>query len=311
MKSLIRREPIRLSRRSFIRGSTALITSCLLLPRKSRAWTHGGGGGGGGYVAKAVHFDGIAELSIASLSSVDNHLFSAIGWMKQILTAIPSVGNNDVFTVDPNGNYSPNLGPNTNSTIPGYYNMVSVVNDATNTNSEQSQTIYNSISGEGGFENNVWQCIILSFDTSGVLTGFMPGAGKTYSGDTDVTDPAGWFTQGAAPFVISTNGRSLYFGNDSFGDGFLGDLADWRILPGISLLNGSSPGADIPLATRRMIIDADGKPVNPAVLTAFLGTPGAVLFSGDATGFPVNQGTGGAFAVTAGSLTNASTSPSD
>jgi hypothetical protein len=55
----------------------------------------------------------------------------------------------------------------------------------------------------------------------------------------------------------------------------------------------------------------NGKPVN-------LGTNGqtptgtipAMFFSGDASGFPTNQGTGGAFTLT-GSLTNASTSPSD
>jgi len=64
-------------------------------------------------------------------------------------------------------------------------------------------------------------------------------------------------------------------------------------------------------ANRRKFIDAIGKPV-------FLGSDGslptgvapAMFFSGDSTAFATNRGTGGPFTLT-GSLTNASTSPSD
>jgi len=59
-------------------------------------------------------------------------------------------------------------------------------------------------------------------------------------------------------------------------------------------------------ANRRKFIDDDGKPVNPSEYPA----GAAMLFSGDAAAFPVNQGSGGEFTLT-GELTNASTSPSD
>jgi hypothetical protein len=56
-------------------------------------------------------------------------------------------------------------------------------------------------------------------------------------------------------------------------------------------------------------ITADNKPVNPATAIAAYGQP-ALLFSGDASAFAINKGTGGAFTLT-GALTNATTSPSD
>lgn len=52
-----------------------------------------------------------------------------------------------------------------------------------------------------------------------------------------------------------------------------------------------------------------GKPVDPAVASAAFGAP-TILFSGDSTTYPANQGSGGAFTLT-GTLTNSSTSPSD
>lgn len=62
-------------------------------------------------------------------------------------------------------------------------------------------------------------------------------------------------------------------------------------------------------ANRRKFIDVSGKPVDPAEAVAAFGNP-AIMFSGNATEFVTNQGTGGAFVVT-GAITDASTSPSD
>ncbi len=80
------------------------------------------------------------------------------------------------------------------------------------------------------------------------------------------------------------------------------EYADFQVYPGVT--------ADLSVeATRRLFISDTGKPVDPAVAIAALGQP-AILFSGDATTFGTNQGTGGTFTLT-GNLTNASTSPSD
>lgn len=63
-------------------------------------------------------------------------------------------------------------------------------------------------------------------------------------------------------------------------------------------------------ANRRKFIAADGKPVNPSIAIAAFGIP-AIRFSGDATTYTTNQGSGGAFLLTGTALTNAGTSPSD
>ena len=71
-------------------------------------------------------------------------------------------------------------------------------------------------------------------------------------------------------------------------------------------------GAFVDLSTvgnRRKFIDGAGKPVDPATAAAAFGTP-IIRFSGDHTGFATNLGGGGAFTLV-GSLTNASTGPSD
>jgi hypothetical protein len=75
---------------------------------------------------------------------------------------------------------------------------------------------------------------------------------------------------------------------------------------GASLLTAG----DIPEVSRRLFIDANGKPVDPATATSSLGAAGTILLSGGASMFATNQGSGGAFTLT-GIVTDASTSPSD
>lgn len=80
------------------------------------------------------------------------------------------------------------------------------------------------------------------------------------------------------------------------------EFADLQIYPGVDL--------DLTVtANRRLFISDTGKPVDPAIAVAALGPP-AILFSGNASTFATNQGTGGAFTTT-GVITNAATSPSD
>lgn len=111
----------------------------------------------------------------------------------------------------------------------------------------------------------------------------------------------------AAAFSQIWNGMRVVIGNDEvFARVLVADIAELRIHPGVSLLDESG---NIPLATKELFFDSNNKPVDPAVATAELGAP-CMLFSGDASTFGTNQGTGGAFTTT-GTLTNASTSPSD
>ena len=139
---------------------------------------------------------------------------------------------------------------------------------------------------------DAWICFMCGGDMDN------PTAKKMYFGDTDVTTGADNVAGG-----MVYNGVPFFIGTDGFGNDYIGDMADLRIMIG-QYVDFSVE------ANRRLFIDASGKPVDPVTTTATLGGPGCVLFSGDATGFAVNQGTGGAFSLT-GTLTNASTSPSD
>ncbi len=235
-------------------------------------------GGGGGYTASAVHFDGDAWLDIASLTATDNDKFSVAFWFK----ASPVQGA-DFFVTDPNGGY-------TTQTLWDTGKIEVQLGNAA------GDTYF--ILGTSGNPDATWHCLIASGETNHA-DGLKPG--KLYLDDVDVTVPQ----DGVGAFTMAFNGLEFVFGSDTFGSTIVGDIADVRIMPGVSLL----VAGDIPEATRRLFIDANGKPVDPATATATLGAP-RILFSGDATGFATNQGTGGTFTLT-GSLTNASTSPSD
>ncbi len=254
----------------------------------------GGGGGGGSYLAKAVHFDSGAYLSTSALSGIGGvTTFSTVGWVKY------SVLTDTVFfwVVDPENNYL-------SYTIIEKAGNPAEHFDAVFSNSDFSSN-YELVGANGDLSSTVppigfWYCFISSanvnFSTGNKL-------GRVYASDTDVSGPV---NDAQAAFSIALSGLPFFVGNDTFSPTASFDMADLRIMPGVSLLDG---GGDIPLATRRLFIDATGKPVDPAVATAALGAP-CILFSGDHTTFPVNQGTGGAFTLT-GALTDASTSPSD
>lgn len=236
-------------------------------------------GGGGDYTASAVHFDGSAWLGCNSLVATDNGLLSFVFWEK-IAAADYSAAT--ILVSDPNA-------------FETY-----VVGTASGANRSFQARVNDGGANTGGpdaigagFPPDQWNCVIVTLDSQA-------GTGKVYRGDTDVS--AGWAAD--TGFSGAFNGLPFFVGGDG-GGGTTGDFADIRIMPGVSLLTTG----DISEATRRLFIDAGGKPVNPAVATAALGAP-CILFSGNAAAFPTNQGTGGAFTLT-GSLTNASSSPSD
>lgn len=238
------------------------------------------GGGPAPYHADAVNFDGDTWLDIANLTATDNDKFSVVFWFK----AAPIQGAN-FFVTDPNGGYTTQALWDTNKI------EVQLGNAAGN---------QYFILGTSNNPDATWHCLIASGETN-FADGMKPG--KIYIDDVDVTMPQ----DGGGAFTMAFNGLEFVFGSDTFGSTIEGDIADVRIMPGVSLL----VAGDIPLLTRRLFIDAGGKPVDPATATATLGAP-RILFSGNATpgSFDLNQGTGGAFTLT-GELTNAGTSPSD
>jgi len=239
--------------------------------------------GGGGYTAPAVHFDGSTKLEIASMTATDSFDVMWSGWFKTT-TAKP------FFCSDPDDTanslwYVPSIAP-----ADGYGAELGDI-PFVNTVETQSRGV-SSIDGE-------WHHCIFAANTNHALGSRVL---KFYVDDVGITPtPSADF---GIAFKAAFNGVNHVFGSDGF-DFFTGDIADFRLFIGPVIL----VAGDIPLATRRLFIDADGKPVAPSVATATLGA-GDILFSGGASAFGTNQGTGGAFTIT-GSLTDASTSPSD
>jgi len=238
------------------------------------------GGGPAPYHADAVHFDGNTFLSIASLAATNNSRFSISGWIK---LAAADLGNGWSLLANDTQN---------NDGIFDFRSDIIVECKFVSPSAGASTVIVsNEVTSE------VWVNFIFSVDNSAQQAAL-------YINDTAITFSATNFPSPAVNFLY--NGLDCFFGSDGYGDNGIADFADCRAQIGTSWLDG---GGLIPEATRRLFIDAGGKPVDPATATGTLGAP-TILFSGDATGFGTNQGTGGTFTTT-GTLTNASTSPSD
>lgn len=242
---------------------------------------------GGGYAASAVHFDGATWLTNASLTAVDSQYLSYSMWLR----VSANVNNYRVIAAtDPEDGYNNWMFLNGVTRIFGAEVAASNLTAGAETSSSQPYPV------------DTWFHVLGSYDTSIGPTGRC----KLY------IDNVAWNfgppnqevvgSPGIVPFE-HWNALPLWIGADSFADDeFVGDMADVWIAPNVYLLDGSG---DIPTATLRRFISASGKPQNPAGFPS-----GAVLLSGNAAGFATNQGTGGSFTTT-GTLTNASSSPSD
>lgn len=252
--------------------------------------------GGSAYTAKAVHFDGAVKLINAAVASSDSGVASFAQWFRVATfpdqyyvtfsvdpsgAVNPGGGNNTTFNIQANGTIEPTFGPGANN---DYYGLIS---------SPTTTLAWHHVMATVDFRKDPPLIRMREDDVDVDLSGADDGR-------------SGFLTTSSK---VDFNGLPLWVGSDDDSPDlggpfpFTGDMADFWIAPGVSLLDETG---DIPLATRRLFIDGSGKPVNPSGFPA----GGAVLLSGDHTTFATNQGTGGAFTVT-GTLTNATTSPSD
>lgn len=250
--------------------------------------------GGGGYTAKAVHFDGDTWLENTSLTATDSNFFSFSVWFRNTTTSNMNYGL--LFVVDSENNYTTffdfqGAAPDTALVL-----QMSMEDEA---GSKGVNTHY----APGTDTDMNWHHLLFSGET-GQTSG--SNARKLFLDDVDV----GTLTSDQGPFQMVFNGKSFWFGADSFGggpgSGILGDIADAWIAPNVNLISGGT----IPVGTRRKFISASMKPVD-------LGSDGstptgaapAIFLSGDHSSFGSNKGTGGSFALT-GTLTDAASSPS-
>ncbi len=235
--------------------------------------------GGGGYTASAVHFDGTSYLSIASLTATDSGNFGQAFYVK----AAASGGSETIWQVDPADTFTS-----------GGFLLVGNAQLTLKDGGDSIGTPSTIVAAD-----DAWHCVVMAGATN------HPDGSKKLKIYLDRVDVTETWIDGQPAFILLFNGLPLFVGDDGFAEGLIGDIADLRIAPGQDWFTGS----DIASATLDLFQDAITlKPVDPAVATLALGDP-AVLFSGDATTFGTNQGTGGAFTLT-GSLTNATTSPS-
>jgi len=234
----------------------------------------------GGYHASAVHFagDGNTYLNIASLTAPgDSTGFCSYSlWFNGTSWANGSA----MFVADPENNYTSDLETRILATV---HETRSIFADATDANTIFAST--NVVSAG-------WHNLLVSVQTNlGVGSKILQMYLDDISSISAIADTH-------AAFLMTYNGKSFWIGDDGFSDSYSGDLADVWIAPGVFVDFSVT-------ANRRKFISAAGKPVDPSGFPA-----SAMLFSGNATGFLVNQGTGGAFTAN-GTITNASTSPSD
>jgi hypothetical protein len=256
------------------------------------------------YTARAVHFNGTSSLAIDALSCQDSPVSSTSFWFRNaFFDAAPGGGAGGVSVGGLSMSSKIIIRPPPPDVFQifgtGIYSQLGIVISdffyATAVTGQPGKRF--SLETNNNVNDGLWHHIMSSVSTNFPANSKL---GKIYVDDVDVTNIL-QDNDDEIP-VIDINGGNFSLGFDGIGYGTseVMDIADFWFAPGVSLLTDG----DITEASRRMFINADGKPVNPSQFPE-----AAVLFSGDQTTFLVNQGTGGDFAVT-GAVTNADSSPS-
>jgi len=233
-----------------------------------------------GYTTDAVTFDGVSDdinMATWNTAPTDSGMFSASFWILR--------GNEGNDTIMEHGSQRVRIqaGAGENISITVSDNVGTIIQRG------------NSVAGT--LPISVWTHVGVSADVN--------------SGDTsnlrisiqDVPQAVNYLNLGTGDIELSANDVTIGASNTGTQRTAM-DLADFWYFPGVFL------DWDL-LATRRLFIDASGKPVDlGATGNTPTGSSPPVFCKGDATTFPNNLGTDNPFVVT-GALANAPTSPSD
>lgn len=254
------------------------------------------------YIAKAVHFDGSTVFSATIAPAASPRLT----WGFWFRIADPGV---------PNVNYNPfgfNIHSEPTATSTSYMNISSyngdlgersVGNDNGNNTDYDQESCYDT--PVDVYEYGTWYWCSSFIDVSDANPA--NHVNRMCLNDTVFTflqNSCGDFSSGAFN-ILFAGLMKIGFISEAIDTPFTGDVADLWIAPGQFI--------DFSVTeNRRKFISASNKPVNLGVNGATpTGTAPVIFFSGDASSFgQPNLGSGGAFSHT-GSLTDASTSPSD
>ncbi len=262
-----------------------LLTAVLVLvSAHSDAWFKKGTSSGGGYSIGAVHFDGSSNLGRgANITASNPTSFLQSIWVSNqtlIGNVIPIVStDNSIFEL-----YTRSI---SGGGMPSVYMFAS--GGAIVSGLARVAEIPLNLAGPA------WHQIIIS--------GFI-GSPWTIQVVLDGVLISPILTGGLATAIAFNEENDFYIGRDGDGNFYLGDMAQYYLLLDNSPFDLSEPANVLKFRS------AGGKPVN--LLTSGAPTP-LLLFDGTAspTGFQVNQGSLGNVFTLTGTLTNASSSPSD
>ena len=237
------------------------------------------------YHVNAVHFNGTNYLAIASLGATDSPMYGFSLWLR---FSGATTGFNLAWGHDSLGSQRPAAA--FSQVSPGEFYIIFEV--GANKFEVHSNLVLTP---------NVWHHVMGAFNTN-----FVPGSRQAKIYVDGVEGQILSVNVGAA-FGSVYNLKDMRFGADQYGGKQVADFAEVVIAPGQNWLTAG----DITPAFRNLFRDpTTGKPANLATYVSTIGQP-SVLFSGNASTFPVNKGWGGAFTVVGGGLSNATTSPSD
>jgi hypothetical protein len=247
------------------------------------------------YIAKAVHFNGSAEVGLTNQSAIlaadaSTGLLSV--WLQgsDIFNSTNSAGGALVYDNN-NGNC-----------------IFSCINNIPNSfsfgfdNAANTSHYFNSSnpSGPGIMPTSGWFNLLASWDMSVAPTPifqlYFSDVLQTFPSPPGILNP---------PFTINyadTAWQIIGADNPGTGTAVICDAADFQLWCGGIFVDLSVT------ANRRKFIDGSSKPVDPATAATAFGQQ-TYLLSGDHTHFPTNGGSGSATSLLAGALTDASTHP--
>jgi hypothetical protein len=237
----------------------------------------------GGYRAKAVHFDG--TVTIGTVNGKGNPFESALAddsplglasiWVKDPVSAVIGLNLNEEFLAAVN------------------YSGVGALFLASNQEHTDEAVAGSALVPSG------WFCVMMAWNAN-----FASGSRVLQIALGDELQAIDVFADIGNAFAIPYSmSDQWYFGGFATGGASWGDEADLQLWCGVT--------ADLTdVNVRRKFIDANGKPVDPAIAAAAFG-PQTVLLSGDHNTFAINQGSGPTTGVITGTITDAGTSPSN
>jgi hypothetical protein len=239
-------------------------------------------GGASPYVAPAVHFDGNTTLINPSLGGTDGPCMGFSVWMKSSLFNGIHAPFGIPWVVQPVGAYNNVFEISDNDPALGGSILVTYSPDG-------NSGVYTALAPHPPEQmpDDTWHSFIGGWDTN------HDSGSKIMKVYIDTIDVTGALTDYGVAYIAAMTGVPFYVGGDSCGAQYIGDMADFWLATNQSLFDISG---NIPLATLRKFVSSLGKPVD---LGANGETPTGVVpnifLSGNATTFPNNLGTGGAF----------------